>query len=35
MTPEGMTPAQAAAFIKADTERWAGVIKAANIQPLE
>ena len=35
MTPEGMTPAQATAFIKADTERWAGVIKAANIQPLE
>src|SRR5262249_2704826 len=35
MTPEGMTPTQAAAFIKADTERWAGVIKAANIQPLE
>ncbi len=31
MTPEGMTPQQAAAFIKADTQRWAGVIKAANI----
>ena len=35
MTPEGMTPAQAGTFIKADTERWTGVIKAANIQPLE
>jgi tripartite-type tricarboxylate transporter receptor subunit TctC len=31
MTPEAMTPEQAAAFIKADTQRWAGVIKAANI----
>jgi len=33
MTPEGMTPQQAAAFIKADTQRWADVIKAANIKP--
>jgi tripartite-type tricarboxylate transporter receptor subunit TctC len=32
MTPEGMTPEQAAAFIKADTQRWVGVIKAANIK---
>ena len=32
MSPEGMTPEQATAFIKADTERWAGVIKAANIK---
>jgi tripartite-type tricarboxylate transporter receptor subunit TctC len=32
MTPEGMTPEQASAFIKADTQRWAGVIKAANIK---
>ena len=31
-TPEAMTPAQAAAFIKADTQRWTGVIKAANIK---
>jgi tripartite-type tricarboxylate transporter receptor subunit TctC len=31
MTPEAMTPDQAKAFIKADTERWTGVIKAANI----
>jgi len=32
MSPEGMTPEQATAFIKADTERWASVIKAANIK---
>jgi tripartite-type tricarboxylate transporter receptor subunit TctC len=30
-TPETMTPEQASAFIKADTQRWADVIKAANI----
>ena len=34
-TPETMTPAEAAAFIKADNQRWSDVIKAANIQPLE
>ncbi len=33
-TPEAMTPAQAAAFVKADMARWSGVIKAANITPL-
>jgi tripartite-type tricarboxylate transporter receptor subunit TctC len=32
-TPESMTPAQAGAFIKADMQRWSGVIKAANIAP--
>jgi tripartite-type tricarboxylate transporter receptor subunit TctC len=32
MTPESMTPEQASAFIKADTQRWTGVIKAANIK---
>ena len=31
MTPEAMTPEQASAFIKADTQRWADVIKAANL----
>jgi tripartite-type tricarboxylate transporter receptor subunit TctC len=30
-SPETMTPEQASAFIKADTQRWADVIKAANI----
>jgi tripartite-type tricarboxylate transporter receptor subunit TctC len=30
-TPETMTPEQAAVFIKADTKRWAEVIKAANL----
>lgn len=33
LQPEFMTPAQAKAFIQADTKRWADVIKAANIQP--
>jgi tripartite-type tricarboxylate transporter receptor subunit TctC len=32
MTPESMTPEQAADFIKADNQRWSGVIKAANIK---
>jgi len=31
VTPEAMTPEQAADFIKADTKRWAEVIKAANL----
>jgi tripartite-type tricarboxylate transporter receptor subunit TctC len=35
MSPEGMTPAQAAEFIKADTRRWSDVIKAANLTGLE
>jgi tripartite-type tricarboxylate transporter receptor subunit TctC len=35
LTPEAMTPAQAAAFIKADTQRWTEVIKAANLTPLD
>jgi tripartite-type tricarboxylate transporter receptor subunit TctC len=35
MTPEAMTPAQAAAFIKADAQRWAEVIKAANLAGTE
>ena len=30
-TPETMSPEQASAFIRADTQRWADVIKAANI----
>ncbi|HUI97492.1 MAG TPA: tripartite tricarboxylate transporter substrate binding protein [Xanthobacteraceae bacterium] len=34
-TPEAMTPAEAADFVKADMARWSGVIKAANIPPLE
>ncbi len=34
-TPEAMTPAKAAAFVKADMARWSGVIKAANIKPAE
>ncbi len=32
-TPGGGTPAEMAAFIKQETERWSAVIKAANIQP--
>jgi tripartite-type tricarboxylate transporter receptor subunit TctC len=35
LTPEDMTPEQAAAFIKADTQRWTEVIKAANLTPLD
>ena len=35
VTPEAMTPAQAADFIKADTQRWADVIKAANLTAAE
>ncbi len=31
--PETMSPEQASAFIKADTQRWTEVIKAANITP--
>ena len=34
-TPETMSLDRAAAFVKADNERWSAVIKAANIQPLE
>lgn len=34
-TPEAMTPAEAAAFIKADMARWSDVIKAANITAAE
>jgi tripartite-type tricarboxylate transporter receptor subunit TctC len=34
-TPETMTPAEAAAFIKADMARWSDVIKAANITAAE
>jgi len=33
MQPEAMSPAQAAAFIAADSRRWAEVIRAANISP--
>ena len=32
-TPGGGTPAEMAAFVKQETERWSAVIKAANIQP--
>ena len=32
VTPEAMTPAQAADFIKADTQRWADVIGKAGIK---
>jgi tripartite-type tricarboxylate transporter receptor subunit TctC len=32
MQPEGMTPAQAAVFIKADTQRWTDVIRAAGVK---
>jgi len=32
-TPGGGPPAEMAAFIKQETERWSAVIKAANIQP--
>ena len=35
VTPQAMTPAQAADFIKADTQRWADVIKAANLTAAE
>jgi tripartite-type tricarboxylate transporter receptor subunit TctC len=35
MTPEIMTPAQAADFIKADARRWSDVIKAANLTGVE
>jgi tripartite-type tricarboxylate transporter receptor subunit TctC len=33
--PQATTLDQAAAVVKADTERWSAVIKAANIQPAE
>lgn len=32
-TPGGGTPAEMAAFIKQETERWSAVIRAANIKP--
>ncbi len=35
MHPEGMTPAQAASFIRADSRRWAEVIKTAGVATLE
>ncbi len=34
-TPQQTTPEQAAALVKADTQRWAAVIKAADIKPAE
>jgi tripartite-type tricarboxylate transporter receptor subunit TctC len=34
-SPETMSLEQAANWVRADTKRWADVIKAANIQPLE
>jgi len=34
-TPQSTTLEQAAGVVKADTMRWAAVIKAANIQPIE
>jgi tripartite-type tricarboxylate transporter receptor subunit TctC len=33
ISPGGGTPAQAAAFIKQETQRWSDVIRAAGIQP--
>jgi tripartite-type tricarboxylate transporter receptor subunit TctC len=33
ITPGGGTPAEAAAFIKSETQRWGDVIRAAGIQP--
>jgi tripartite-type tricarboxylate transporter receptor subunit TctC len=35
VTPEEMSTGEAAAFIKADTQRWADVIKAANLEGAE
>jgi tripartite-type tricarboxylate transporter receptor subunit TctC len=35
MTPESMTPAQAADFIRADTQRWSDVIEAAHLTAAE
>ena len=35
MTPETMTPAQAADFIRADTRRWSDVIEAAHLTAAE
>ena len=34
-TPQSTTIEQAAALVKADTQRWAAVIKAANLKPAE
>jgi tripartite-type tricarboxylate transporter receptor subunit TctC len=34
-TPQATTLEQAAALVKADTERWTAVIKAANLKPAE
>ena len=31
--PGGGTPAEAAAFIKEETQRWSGVIRDAGIKP--
>jgi tripartite-type tricarboxylate transporter receptor subunit TctC len=33
LSPGGGTPAEAAAWIKTETTRWGGVIKAAGIEP--
>jgi tripartite-type tricarboxylate transporter receptor subunit TctC len=33
ITPGGGSPAEAAAFVKSETERWGDVIRAAGIQP--
>jgi tripartite-type tricarboxylate transporter receptor subunit TctC len=33
ITPGGGTPAEAAAFIKAETQRWSEVIRDAGIKP--
>ena len=30
--PMGLSPAETAAFLKQETERWGGVIRAANIK---
>ncbi len=35
VTAENMTPAEAADFIKADARRWAEVIRAASVTPME
>jgi len=33
LSPGGGTPAEMAAFLKAETQRWSEVIKAAGIEP--
>jgi tripartite-type tricarboxylate transporter receptor subunit TctC len=35
MQPEGMNPAQVAAFIKADTRRWTDVIREAGVKQMD